>query len=50
MLGNVWRVRSLLFNYLENRKIYGKLVLDINCVIRFSLQRLFETVFAAINV
>jgi hypothetical protein len=37
-------------SYFENRKDYGKYALDRKCVFYLSLQLLFETFFAAINI
>jgi hypothetical protein len=42
----------LVFNYLENQKTYGQCVhlLGIKFVFNFSLQLLFETIFAQTNI
>jgi hypothetical protein len=41
--------KSLLFNYLENRKTCGKSFSDIKYV-SFSLQRLVEAFFGSVNI
>jgi hypothetical protein len=42
--------KSFVFNYLENRKTYGKSLLGIKCVLIFSPQLLFETSFVLISI
>lgn len=45
-----WRVLSILFNFLEDWKTYGKGYWALStCLIFVSLQLLFETVFATID-
>jgi hypothetical protein len=47
--GNVCN-ESDLFNYLENRTTNAKSVLNIKCVLHFSLQLLFENISAPKNI
>jgi hypothetical protein len=44
------QLRSLLFNYFENQKNYGKIVPDIKHVFHFILQILFQIFFSPINI